>query len=163
MIVPIGKDEIWKIQKVAHRTWPETFKDILSDAQLYYMLDMMYSTSSLKNQMENNVLFFSYEGQYEAFGFIGFEIIENKTSKELKIHKLYVNPIYHNKSIGKSLVLFAISFAKKEDISTITLNVNRFNAAVGFYKHMGFNIVKTEDIDIGNNYLMEDYVMHLTL
>jgi ribosomal protein S18 acetylase RimI-like enzyme len=43
----------------------------------------------------------------------------------------------------------------------LLLNVNRENPALGFYKKKGFEVIKTEDIDIGNGYFMNDYVMRL--
>ena len=51
--------------------------------------------------------------------------------------------------------------ALKNECTSLILNVNRFNNAVQFYQHLGFRIVKEENIDIGNGYLMEDYVMDL--
>jgi predicted lactoylglutathione lyase len=41
----------------------------------------------------------------------------------------------------------------------ISLNVNKFNKAVSFYKKIGFVVASEEDLDIGNGYLMEDYKM----
>jgi N-acetylglutamate synthase-like GNAT family acetyltransferase len=159
MISSIKEKDIWKIQKIAHRTWPPTFKGILSDAQLYYMLDMMYSSNSLKHQISNNVQFDVYENQDNIMGFVGYEKQLYRSKEVLKIHKLYVDPTYQKKSIGKSLVLHTISFAKRNSLTSLVLNVNRFNAAVSFYQYMGFKIIDREDIDIGNGYLMEDYVM----
>jgi hypothetical protein len=43
------------------------------------------------------------------------------------------------------------------------LNVNRFNKAVQFYQYLEFTIIKEENIDIGDGYLMEDYVMEQKL
>jgi ribosomal protein S18 acetylase RimI-like enzyme len=37
--------------------------------------------------------------------------------------------------------------------------VNRDNPAIQFYQKFGFEIIDKEDIDIGNGFLMEDYVM----
>ena len=43
----------------------------------------------------------------------------------------------------------------------LELNVNRHNKAINFYKKLGFIITMEEDIDIGNGYYMNDYVMNL--
>lgn len=51
----------------------------------------------------------------------------------------------------------------QSEIEGLLLNVNRFNKAVEFYKAIGFNILFEENIEIGNGYLMEDYVMKLEL
>jgi hypothetical protein len=39
--------------------------------------------------------------------------------------------------------------------------VNRYNKARQFYEKMGFVVIGEEDIDIGNNYLMNDYIMEV--
>jgi hypothetical protein len=41
--------------------------------------------------------------------------------------------------------------------------MNRNNKARQFYEKNGFIIIKEEDIDIGNNYFMNDYVMEKRL
>lgn len=40
------------IQQLAQQTWPDTFKKILSKEQIAYMLEIMYSISSLTEQVE---------------------------------------------------------------------------------------------------------------
>ncbi|MEI9808163.1 MAG: hypothetical protein WDO16_09960 [Bacteroidota bacterium] len=37
--------------------------------------------------------------------------------------------------------------------------MNRSNNAKLFYEKIGFIVIREEDIDIGNGYLMNDYVM----
>lgn len=159
MIKLISKEEIWKIQKVAHNTWPPTFKGILSDEQLYYMLDLMYSSNELKIKIDDSHLFYGYEEEGLIKGFVSYK----DYGTYYKIHKLYVMPIYQGQSIGKKLIDFVVAAAFKSNVKTLLLNVNRYNKAVEFYKYLGFTVVLTEDIEIGNGYLMEDYRLKLDL
>ena len=53
--------------------------------------------------------------------------------------------------------------SKTNNIIALTLNVNRFNKAIDFYLKNGFKIIKEENIEIGNGFLMEDYVMEKIL
>ncbi|WP_255424464.1 hypothetical protein [Apibacter sp. HY039] len=39
------------IKDIAHKTWPDTFGQILSKDQIDYMLSMMYSIEAMKNQI----------------------------------------------------------------------------------------------------------------
>ena len=50
-----------------------------------------------------------------------------------------------------------------ENARSLLLNVNRHNKAISFYKKYGFDIIAEEDIDIGNGYYMNDYVMEKKL
>ncbi|WP_207759825.1 hypothetical protein [Flavobacterium cyanobacteriorum] len=61
--------------------------------------------------------------------------------------------------MGKLFVNTIYEIAKRNADKAIQLNVNRYNPAVHFYEATGFKIIKEEDIDIGQGYLMEDYVM----
>ena len=161
-IVELSSKEAHIIHDLAHRIWPDTFKDILSPQQLTYMLNWMYSIETLQEQMAKGHRFFVIKENQEPLGFIGVE--SNYPHKgQLKIHKLYVLPNLQGKGLGKQLIDFVISLARKHQIEKLTLNVNRFNKAVAFYKHIGFTIAFEENIEIGNGYLMEDFVMNYVL
>ena len=97
-----------------------------------------------------------------AKGFLGVE--PNYPDADfLRIHKLYVLPDQHGKGLGRVLLNQAIDVAFDIGLHTLHLNVNRFNKAVQFYEHCGFEITGEEDIDIGKDYLMEDYIMQLPI
>jgi len=44
----------------------------------------------------------------------------------------------------------------------LQLNANRYNNAQHFYAN-GYGVIQSDDIDIGNNYFMNDYVMEKIL
>ena len=54
-----------------------------------------------------------------------------------------------------------VRIAKSNDQKGIFLNVNKYNKARFFYEKLGFVVSKDEVIDIGNGYVMDDYVMEL--
>jgi diamine N-acetyltransferase len=162
MIREIKKDEVGLITDLAHRIWPDTFKEILSPEQISYMLNWMYNPNKLAEQIESGHLFFILEENNQTLGFIGLEPAF-PSSDTLRIHKIYVLPNQQGKGLGKRLIDHAVELAKKLNLSKLHLNVNRFNKAVDFYLHLGFVITDEEDIDIGSGYLMEDYVMELEI
>ena len=43
----------------------------------------------------------------------------------------------------------------------LELNVNRYNKARFFYLKQGFIMIGEEDIEIGEGYFMNDYIMEL--
>jgi ribosomal protein S18 acetylase RimI-like enzyme len=53
--------------------------------------------------------------------------------------------------------------AIEQDQKAIFLNVNKFNHAIHFYTKLGFTKVKDEVIDIGEGYVMDDYVMEVAI
>lgn len=150
--------DIDSIRDIAFKTWNVAYKDILSTEQRSYMLEMMYSESALKEQMSNGHIFYIAEYEGNSAGFISCAT-EYGTEKALKIHKYYVLPTMQGKGIGSALLQEAEKVAITTDCEIITLNVNRFNKVVEHYQSRGFTIAYSEDIDIGNGYLMEDFVM----
>lgn len=161
-ISELNRDELSLITSLAHEIWPITFAEILSTEQIAYMLDWMYNEKQLSSQLVSGHSFFALFVNNEAVGFMGVEPNYSGTSA-LKIQKLYVQPNLHGHGLGKQFIHFAKQFALQCNCSSLVLNVNRFNKAVQFYLHVGFTITKEEDIDIGNGFLMEDYVMELKL
>ena len=146
------------IQSIAYQTWPETYGQILSKAQLNFMLDKFYALDFLKLNSDNNQLFYIIEENQKPIGFIGIE--HNFEGKLItKIHKLYVLPDNQGKGIGKLIINFIADLAKKSHSECLILNVNRFNKATIFYQKTGFKIIQEVNIEIGNGYLMEDFVM----
>jgi diamine N-acetyltransferase len=155
-ILQADKTHIPLIQEIAFNTWPLTFGDILSEEQIKYMLEMMYSSESLKNQMEvKQHQFIILQSETNPIGFASFEFLNGFT----KIHKIYLLPTEQGRGSGRKMLNQISSISIQKNIHKLSLNVNRFNQAVQFYLRTGFVIVKEENIDIGNGFLMEDYVM----
>ncbi len=152
-------NDILIIQEISHTTWYPTFKDILSEQQIGYMLEMMYSTTSLIEQIQvKKHNFFLAKENNVALGFISVELnYQNRTTA--KIHKIYILPIAQGMGIGKILMQKAEELSHENYQKSITLNVNRFNKALSFYEKLGYTNSRTENIDIGNGYLMEDFVL----
>jgi GNAT superfamily N-acetyltransferase len=158
MIKKIDSSQLKIVQEIAQKTWPTAFGEILSREQLEYMMKMMYSLDVLENQLKTGHEFYLYFDNEIPLGFMGIELNYNGLN-QLKIHKLYILPNQQGKGIGEKFIRFAFEKCSDLTIETLTLNVNRFNKAVTFYEKLGFKNVKSEDIEIGNGYLMEDFVM----
>lgn len=151
------------IRDIAIRTWPNTFADILSSLQIEYMLELMYSIDSLKDQISNKSHHFIivYDSEIPA-GFAAYELnVNNKPVT--KIHKLYFLPESQRKGYGKLTIDFIKQQAKQYHQKSLLLNVNKYNKAIQFYEHLGFIITREEIIDIGSGYIMDDFVMELAI
>lgn len=154
-------DDIPTIQKMSDIVWPVTFEEILSPEQIKYMMEMMYSTESLEKQLEEGHRYILAKEEERYLGYLSIQNYKKKGYS--KIHKIYVMPNMQGKGVGRNLVEYAKMLAIDLGSEYLTLNVNRYNKALGFYERLGFSVVDTEDIDIGNGYLMEDYVLKMRL
>lgn len=147
------------IRTIAKVVWPVTYGKILSQEQLDYMFEMMYSIESLQkqSQIKRHNFIIAYD-DFTPLGFASYEF-NCENSNKTKVHKIYILPNLQGKGIGKRIIDYISDEALKQNDKAVFLNVNRYNSAKCFYEKVGFSIVKEEDIDIGNGYLMEDYVM----
>nr|WP_315239054.1 GNAT family N-acetyltransferase [uncultured Flavobacterium sp.] len=156
-------ENIKTIQEITYTTWPITYGKILSEEQLDYMLDLFYSDEALNNQLDKKEqLFYMISEDETTLGFIGIEH-HYKNEPVTRIHKIYLLPETQGKGIGKKVIVEIQKLALENNSSSLSLNVNRFNSALSFYKKIGFEVIDEVNIDIGNGYLMEDYVMEKKL
>jgi N-acetylglutamate synthase-like GNAT family acetyltransferase len=152
--------DIPAIQHIAEKTWPATYGSILSQEQFDYMMDMMYSTESLAEQMNNGHQFYVAELDGTTFGFAS---VSKEANGVFKLNKLYVIPTTQKTGEGKALLQTTIDYAKQNGGKQLQLQVNRYNNAKNFYEKMGFVIIEEKDFHIGKGYYMNDYVMSLSL
>ena len=144
------------IRDMAYEIWPETYSQILSKDQLEYMLGLFYNEQKLKTEIEQGVEFILIYEDVQPAGFAAF----SKTEPEVyKLHKIYVLPSQQGKGTGRFIIDEVIKAIKQVGAMALQLNVNRNNNAKLFYEKLGFVVIREEDIDIGNGYFMNDYVM----
>jgi len=155
-----GITDIPLIRRLAYEIWPSAYGNILSAGQLNYMLKLIYSEEALASQMTEGQQFYIAYHKDEAIGFAAVGPYGNAT---YKLHKIYLLPQIQGKGAGKQLLQYVIEIAKAGKVEWLVLNVNRNNPALHFYRKIGFEISEEADIDIGNGYYMNDYIMKLSI
>jgi diamine N-acetyltransferase len=148
------------IRELSFQVWPQTYSSILSPEQIEYMMNMMYSEAALKEQMNKGHRFIICYDDNEPVGFASYSETEPSV---YKLHKIYVLTSQQGKGTGKFIIDHIIKDIIFKNASALQLNVNRHNKAKHFYEKLGFEVIAEEDIDIGNGYLMNDYIMEKKL
>ena len=150
------------IQKIAALTWEPTYVPIIGRKQVDYMLEKMYSKAALLAQLMKGDIFLIAAMNGKDVAFASYSVEEHQ-DHVYKLHKLYVLPEKHGEGLGKLLINEVIEKVREAGGKRLELNVNRANEAKEFYERMGFNIKKTVDIDIGNGFYMNDYIMEIAV
>ena len=141
------------VQQLAKKIWNEHYVPFIGEAQINYMLGLFYSEESLSKQMSEGQNFYLIENEGVTAGFLG---VTPKSDVEFFINKFYVDA--RGKGIGKNV--FTALLALYPNTEIIRLNVNKHNfKSINFYFKMGFQIENTAVFDIGNNYVMDDFMM----
>jgi len=149
------------INELASQVWGNTYGHILTKDQLEYMFEMMYSPESLEKQMtELGHLYFIIYSNGTPSGYLS---IEQKDENRYIFQKIYALPETQGTGMGRYMIEQGVAYLKTiHPIPfSVMLYVNRENKALGFYKHLGFEIIDTRDHHIGNGYYMNDYIMEL--
>jgi GNAT superfamily N-acetyltransferase len=149
-------EDIPLIRGLAMQVWPQTYRSIIPDDQIAYMLNMMYSAGSLQRQMEDGAQFIVVYDDKEPVGFASYQEIRPSI---YKLHKIYVLISQQGKGTGRFLIDHIIDVIKKKGATALQLQVNRGNKARYFYEKLGFAIIEEIDLDIGGGYVMDDYIM----
>jgi len=148
------------IRELTLKVWPQTYASILTREQIDYMLEMMYSESSLQKQLLDSCRFIIVDDEAEPVGFASYQEIEPSI---FKLHKIYVLISKQGKGTGRFLIEYIISHIRPMGATSLQLQVNRDNTAKSFYEKLGFVITKEADFDIGNGYFMKDFIMEKKL
>ena len=148
------------INEIANVAFRATYATIISQSQIDYMIDWMYSEDTIKKEIADKVtyLLLETEGRYVGYASFGPE-----DSSLFHLHKIYLLPEFQGRGYGKVLFNAAEEFMKKSGAEAFELNVNRNNKALDFYKHLGMHIARSGDFDIGGGFYMNDYIMRKEL
>ena len=157
----IGKEkDLPIVQEIGTITYGPTYSHLLGQEQVDYMLGKFYSQAVLLSQfIEGHIFIIASEGSKDV-AFASYSI-EDHDNRIFKLHKLYVLPEAHGKGLGKFLINEVIDKTRDAGGKTLQLNVNRYNKAKDFYEKAGFKIKETVDIEIGNGFFMNDYIMEI--
>lgn len=153
-------EDVSLIHDLACQIWPSAYGHILTQEQIDYMLNKMYNEKTLLEQLQNKIDFVIVYDETQPIGFAAFGLEKPGT---YKLHKIYVLPSLQGKGTGRFLLNEIEKTIVQRGGLSLLLNVNRQNKAKFFYEKLGFTVIKEEDIDIGNGYFMNDYVMEKIL
>jgi GNAT superfamily N-acetyltransferase len=148
-------EELDLISELADKIWNAHYVPIIGQAQVDYMLNRMYSRQSLEEQLTQKKHSFYLVALEEDIP--GFVSLHREQNNDWFLNKFYILPHKAARGLGTQ-VLEALKELLQPD--KITLTVNRQNyKSVNFYFKNNFKISHVADFDIGDGYVMNDFVM----
>lgn len=157
-IAPAAAEHLPAISALAGVIWRAYYPNITSAEQIEYMLGWMYSLETMASELHNGIRYERLLLDGELAGFASLGPFEEPGT--VKLHKLYLVPKYHGQGFGTLLLKHCENEARELGARAMTLNVNKRNAlAIAVYRRNGFNIAQSVVNDIGNGFVMDDYVM----
>ncbi|MBL9172539.1 MAG: GNAT family N-acetyltransferase [Verrucomicrobiales bacterium] len=155
---PAGIGDVPLIRSLAIRIWHESYRDLLSEAQRNYMLDWMYAHPKLDTEIRRGVAYRIVELEGEPAGYLAWEPLPDRTT--LHLHKLYLLGRYQGRGVGRAMLECVFEAARAGGFASVELRVNRGNTrALRAYERAGFERADTVITDIGNGFVMDDYIL----
>ena len=146
------------LQTLAREIWRAHFPGIISTAQIEYMLDRMYATETIENEMQAGTCWELIRENGEAVGFLSYSFDE--AAARLKLHKLYLQVERHGQGLGRAGLCHVMEVAQILGAREVSLYVNKKNQkAIRAYERAGFTIAEAVIGDIGGGFVTDDYRM----
>lgn len=144
-------DEIW------HEYWPA----LIGDAQTDYMVDRFQSQEAIERDMREHA--YEYwllraDDDGRIVGYTGGHV-EPETNRFF-ISKIYLRAEERGHGFASQTIRFYEELARTRQLDALYLTVNKHNdLAIRAYVGKGFETVDSVETDIGDGFIMDDYIM----
>lgn len=156
--IPATTDgDIQTIADIAEVIWHQHFTPIIGEAQVNYMVEKFQSYPALTSQIRNDGYeYFIIESSHTPCGYIGV----HQEEKALFLSKLYIKKEFRGQHLATQGLEFLINQCKERNLEKIWLTCNKHNDnTLKIYDHLGFKITDEQVADIGNGFVMDDYIL----
>jgi ribosomal protein S18 acetylase RimI-like enzyme len=152
----VTEKQIKVLANTANVVWHEAYKGIVAMSQIDYMIEKFQSFNPLFEAInKNNYLYFLIKSDNNVAGYIGL----HEENGKMFLSKLYILKEYRGKGVSSKTFEFIENLAKEKNLKSVWLTVNKNNNhAIEVYKHKGFVVIRKQVADIGNGFVMDDYV-----
>lgn len=155
-IQPASLQDCGQIAALAKKIWRQHYTPIIGAEQVEYMTDKFQSPAAVQQQMEQEAYrYFLFLWDGTPAGYMGIQ----PSNGALYLSKLYILQSFRGHHIAKEALKFALDFCRQNKLTSIWLTVNKQNtASIAAYEALGFMRTRSQTADIGNGYVMDDYI-----
>ncbi|MCB0736395.1 MAG: GNAT family N-acetyltransferase [Bacteroidetes bacterium] len=148
--------QLYAIAQIAAEIWNEHYSPIIGKAQVDYMIEKFQSIEAMQKQIEEGYAYYLFFKDEELIGYLGIQPRET----HLFLSKVYLLKQHRSKGFGKQALEFVSKRALDLGLNVIQLTVNKYNTnSIKTYQKAGFKTIKPAVFDIGNGFVMDDFVM----
>ena len=159
-LYPVYDDLIEITSRFAGEVFIDYYSDLIGKDQASYMADLFLSEDAIRKLIDSGAVFKIVIDEGIIKGFIEYI----REDERVFLSKLYVHRKYRRKGIGKFMFEDCVKYTKDSGLNRIYLTVNKHNTpSFNVYEHLGFKVIDSVVNDIGNGYVMDDYIMEITI
>ncbi len=150
-------ENIKELAALASGIWHEYWVGLLSSEQIDYMVEKFQSEKAIKNQINNEnyeYYFIIYEDKNVGYFGISYK------KDYLFLSKLYIKKDFRHHGFGTEAFDKIKRIAVDAGYKKIILTVNKYNTnTINAYKKWGLKTIDAVVSDIGNGFVMDDFIM----
>ena len=162
-ISPVETSDVEAIAALARVVWQDAYPGIITQAQIDFMLEQRYNAPHLLEELALPEIWWdkaTVDGELAAFA----STLPTETPGEMKLDKIYVDPARQRFGLGGRLIAHVTKRMLAHGCATLILAVNKRNErAIAAYKKHGFTVREAVRVDIGNGFVMDDFIMEKSL
>lgn len=150
-------NEIKEVAILANEIWHQHFIPIIGEAQVEYMVEKFQSYPAISNQIKNDG--YEYFRIFLGNTFAGYTGVHAENDA-LFLSKLYIKQDCRGNRLASHALNYLINICKERGLKKIWLTCNKYNAnTLAVYDHLGFKVTDEQVADIGNGFVMDDYIL----
>lgn len=160
---PVREDkDIKQLACMADEIWHEYWPAIIGEAQTDYMVDVFQSYDALRSDIQEKAYeywFLVDEGR--TVGYTGGH--DEPETNRFFMSKLYLYANERGKGYASKAFEFYEKLCAERGFGAMYLSVNKHNEmGLRAYRRKGFEVIEEVQVDIGQGFIMDDYVMQKT-
>ncbi len=153
--------DIERLAKLAHEIWFEYWPAHIGEAQTRYMVERFQTAEAIRRDMASSAYeywFVLAPDDGRVVGYTGGHA-EPKTGRFF-ISKIYLRACERGLHFASGVIAFYEDLCRKRGLRAMYLTVNKGNVlGIRAYKGNGFKVIDAVETDIGQGFVMDDYIM----
>lgn len=177
-------EEVETLAHMAYHIWNEYWPAIIGQEQTDYMVEKFQSLNAFRTDIADNGYEYFFIMQHEdetpreladdaesfartltaprIVGYTGGHV--EASTNRFFISKIYLLKEHRGCGLGSAAIHFYERLARERGLSALYLTVNKHNEmAIRAYKAKGFEVIDAVETDIGEGFIMDDYIMEKKL
>lgn len=163
VLQPLTEADFTPLAALASTIWHAHYSSIVSTAQIDYMLAGRYTPENLRTYINAEDRWLELlKLDTRPIGYCSCSLLPDGTT--MKLQQLYLLSEFRGRGYGSLMLRHIEARTRALGRSVIMLTVNKQNhTAIAIYQKSGFRIKQEAVFDIGNGFVMDDYVMEKVL
>ena len=159
LLTPVRtQDQIRETADLAKTIWTEHYTSLIGAAQVAYMIEKFQSVPAITTQIRQGYKYLLMQSCGISAGYAA--VLSEPKEKSLFLSKIYVEKSYRGRHFTSQTIAALKNICREEGLEKIWLTVNKRNhSSIAVYEHLGFVKVRDVVTDIGEGYVMDDYIM----